>query len=135
MKQYTVIKVDNHPPFSQVVTIKDALGETRVVTLGHSIPTIPVGTKFKVYETANKEPFPLDVAHSYRINNKRFVNIPHKPLTMYSVKKFWDDLGFLDSIRLQHDIRQDLRRQKITPALNKNTNLYLLLGDTVVVVR
>ncbi|MBP3397882.1 MAG: hypothetical protein J6K82_03045, partial [Alphaproteobacteria bacterium] len=83
-------------------------------------------------ETANKEPFPLDMAYSYSINNKRFVHIPQKPKTMYAIEKFWNALGFWDGIRLHIDIMQALRRQKITPSLNKNTNLYLLLGNTVI---
>ena len=132
MKKYTVAKVDVQPPFCQTVIIKNALGETRVVTLAHSVPTIPVGTEFKLYETANKEPFPLVMAYSYSIGNKRFVNIPHQPITMAGITRFWDDLSFLDSVRLQCDIRQALRRQKIMPTLSKNTNLYILLGNTVV---
>ena len=93
MKKYTVAKVDVQPPFFQEVIIKNDLGETQVVTLAHSIPTIPVGTEFKLYETANKEPFPLVMAYSYSINNKRFVQIPQKPKTMYAIEKFWNHAG------------------------------------------
>ena len=132
MKKYIVINTDNQPPYCQEVTIQNVLGEKRVITLAHSVPSIPTGTKFNLYETANKEPFPLDMAYSYSINNKRFVQIPQKPKTMYAIENFWNTLGFWDGIRLHIDIMQALRRQKITPSLNKNTNLYLLLGNTVI---
>ncbi|MBR5153182.1 MAG: hypothetical protein IKW57_00070 [Alphaproteobacteria bacterium] len=132
MKKYQAIKTDNHAPFCQIVTIQNNVGETRVITLGQSIAAVPVGTTFKVYETMNKEPFPLEIAHSYKIDGKRFVNIPHQPTTMDGIKRFWTQLGFWDGVRLQLDIGQALHRQKIVPAFNKNTNLYLLLGNTVV---
>ena len=132
MKKYQAIKTDNHAPFCQIVTIQNNVGETRVITLGQSIAAVPVGTTFKVYETMNKEPFPLEIAHSYKIDGKRFVNIPLQPITMDGIKRFWTQLSFWDSIRLQLDINQALHRQKIAPAFNKNTNLYLLLANTVV---
>ena len=132
MEKYIAAAVDNHSFFSQIVTSKNASGNHQVVTLPHSVPEIPVGTKFKVYETADKEPFPLAIAYSYRIGSKRFVNIPRQPITMPDVARFWDKLGFWDSVCLQNDIRQALRRKKITPALNRNTNLLLLLGRAVI---
>ncbi len=132
MEKYIATKVDNHAPFCQLVTIKNKAGESLVVTLNQGIAIVPVGTTFKVYETADQDPFPLAMAHSYKIDGKRFVNIPHQPITMDGVKRFWTKIGLMDSIRLQHDIRQALHRQKIAPALNKNTNLALLLGNKVV---
>ena len=132
MEKYIAAAIDNHSFFSQIVTIKNASGNHQVVTLPHSVPEIPVGTKFKVYETADKEPFPLAIAYSYRIGSKRFVNIPRQPTTMPDVTRFWDKLGFWDSVCLKNVIRQALRCKNITPALTINTNLLLLLGRAVV---
>lgn len=130
MEKYIATAIENHSAFSQIVTIKNASGNPRVVHLPHSVPEIPVGTKFKVYEAADKELFPL--AYSYRIGSKCFVNIPYQPITMPDITRFWDKLGFWDSVCLQNDIRQALRCKKIAPALNRNTNLLLLLGRAVI---
>lgn len=129
MEKYYVTDVESHEPFCQIVTLKNRQGQTETVTLNHSIPKIPIGTKFKVYQTANKEPFPLSLAHSYKIKGRRFVNIAHQPITKYGIKhNFWNRLTYLDCVQLNYDIKQALHGQGIKSALNKTTNLILLLN-------
>lgn len=132
MEKYYVTKVENHQQFCQIVTIKNKSGQTEVVTVGHSIPEIPLGTKFKVYKTRHKEPFSLSLAHSYKIKGKRFINLAQQPTSIYGIKHaFWNKLKGFDCIQLNHDIKQVLRQRDIKPSLNKNTNLILLLNQTI----
>ncbi len=134
MEKYYVTEADTHHdlPFCQHIKIQNKAGKTKCVALQHSTPKISVGTKIKVYETASKEPLPLTMAYSYKINSKRFISFDWTPQTTYSIEEFWSKLGFWDGIRLHNDIKQVLRRRGIVPALNKNSNLRLLLGDKII---
>lgn len=134
MEKYYVTQGDTHHDlaFSQHIEIQNKTGLTKCVVLHHSTPKIPVGTKVKVYETANKEPFPLTMAYSYKINGKRFISIDWAPQTTYAIEDFWSKLGFWDGVRLHRDVKQKLRQRGIFPAFSKNTNLRLLLGDKVI---
>ena len=134
MEKYYVTQGDTHHDlaFSQHIEIQNKTGLTKCVVLNHSTPKIPVGTKVKVYETADKEPFPLTMAYSYKINGKRFISIDWAPQTTYAIEDFWSKLGFLDSVRMHRDVKQKLRQRGFSPAFSKNTNLRLLLGDKVI---
>lgn len=134
MDKYYVIEADSdhNIGFCQHIKIQNKQGAVKDVMPQHSIPKIPVGTKVKVYETANQEPFPLIMAYSYRINGKRFVNIDRVPKTTYAIDLFWSELGHFDCMRLHHDIKQALRQRGIAPAYSKHTNLRLLLGDKII---
>ena len=134
MEKYYVTQGDTHhdSAFSQYREIQNKTGLTKCVVLHHSTPKIPVGTTVKVYETADKEPFPLTMAYSYKINGKRFITIDLVPRTTYSIENFWSRLGFWDGVRLHRDIKQELRQRGILPAFSKNTNLRLLLGDKII---
>lgn len=133
MEKYYVLNVDNHGFYSQSVTLKNKAGRLKQITVSHSIPNIPVGTMFKCYyESADAKPFSLAMAYSYKINGRRFVELPRRPLTMSVVRKFWNELGFFDSARLHRDIKQVLRQRKLRPSLSKATNLYMLLHGPVV---
>lgn len=129
MKKYHVSAVDNHAFYSQSVTLKNKAGRLKQVTVSHSIPDIPIGTKFKVYET--KGPFAITQAYSYKVNNMRYVELPWRPTTNHGIKKFWNDLSYFDRVRLHADIEQALTLRGIVPALNKNTNLRLFLIKTL----
>ena len=134
MEKYYVTENDTHHDlaFCQNIKAQNKDQKTKDIILQYSIPPIPVGTKIKVYETANKEPLPLTMAYSYKINGKRFVSIDYAPQTMYAIEKFWSKLSFLDGVRLHREIKQALRRRGISPAFSKNTNLRLLLGDKII---
>ena len=134
MEKYYVTQgdTDHDLAFSQYIKIQNKTGLTKCAAMHHSIPKIPVGTMVKVYETANKEPLPLTMAYSYKINGKRFITIDWAPQTTYAIGEFWSKLGFWDGVRLHRDIKQELRRRGISPAFSKNTNLRLLLGDKII---
>lgn len=134
MEKYYVTENDTHHDlaFCQNIKAQNKDQKTKDIILQYSIPPIPVGTKIKVYETANKDPLPLTMAYSYKINGERFVSIDYAPRTMYSIEKFWSKLSFLDGVRLHREIKQALRRRGISPAFSKNTNLRLLLGDKMI---
>lgn len=134
MEKYYVTENDTHHDlaFCQNIKAQNKAQKTKHIILQHSISTIPVGTKIKVYETANKDPLPLTMAYSYKINGKRFVSIDYAPQTMYAIEKFWSQLSFLDGVRLHREIKQELRQRGISPAFSKNSNLRLLLGDKII---
>lgn len=128
MEKYYVSAVDNHGFYSQSVTLKNKADMLKQVTVSHSIPDIPIGTKFKVYDT--KGSFGITLAYSYKVNNMRYVELPWRP-TNHGIKKFWKVLSFFDCVRLNADIKQALRQHGVVPALNKNTNLRLFLSKTL----
>lgn len=134
MEKYYVTENDTHHDmaFCQNIKAQNKAQTTKHIILQYSIPKIPVGTKIKVYETANKEPLPLTMAYSCKINGKRFVSIDYAPRTMYAIEKFWSKLSFLDGVRLHREIKQELRQRGIPPAFSKNSNLRLLLGDKII---
>lgn len=129
MEKYYVSAVDNHGVYSQSVTLKNKADRLKQVTVSHSIPDIPIGTKFKVYDT--KGLFAITQAYSYKVNNMRYVELPWRPTTNHGIKKFWNDLSYFDRVRLHADIKQALRQHGVVPALNKNTNLRLFLIKTL----
>ncbi|MBE6457453.1 MAG: hypothetical protein E7011_01430 [Alphaproteobacteria bacterium] len=126
MEKYYVYAVDNHGFFAQSVALKNKADRLKQVTVSH-FPDIPIGTKFKVYDT--KGSFGITLAYSYKVNNMRYVDLPWRP-TNHGIKKFWNNLSFFDRVRLNADIKQALRQHGVVPALNKNTNLRLFLGKT-----
>ncbi len=134
MEKYYVTENDTHHDlsFCQNIKAQNKAKKTKHIILQYSIPKIPVGTKIKVYETASKEPLPLTMAYSYKINGKRFVSIDYTPQTMYAIEEFWSKLSFLDGVRLHRDIKQQLRQRGISPAFSKNSNLRLLVGDKII---
>ena len=134
MEKYYVTENDTEHDlaFCQHIKAQNKAQTTKHIILQYSIPKIPVGTKIKVYETANKEPLPLTMAYSCKINGKRFVSIDYAPRTMYAIEKFWSKLSFLDGVRLHREIKQELRQRGIPPAFSKNSNLRLLLGDKII---
>ena len=129
MEKYYVLNVDNHGFYSQSVTLKNKAGRLKQITVSHSVPDIPTGTKFKVYET--KGSFAITQAYSYKVNNMRYVELPWRPTANHGIKKFWNDLSYFDRVRLHTDIKQALTQRGIVPALNKNTNLRLFLTKTL----
>ena len=134
MEKYYVTENDTHHDlaFCQNIKAQNKDKKTKDIILQYSMPKIPVGTKIKVYETANKDPLPLTMAYSYKINGKRFVSIDYAPQTTYAIKEFWSKLSFLDGVRLHREIKQQLRRCGISPAFSKITNLRLFLGDKII---
>ncbi|MBR6598553.1 MAG: hypothetical protein IKL37_05775 [Alphaproteobacteria bacterium] len=134
MEKYYVTENDTEHDlsFCQNIKAQNKAKKTKDIILQYSMPKIPVGTKIKVYETANKDPLPITMAYSYKINGKRFVSIDYAPQTMYAIKEFWSQLSFLDGVRLHREIKQQLRRRGISPAFSKITNLRLFLGDKII---
>ena len=134
MDKYKVIENSKNRPgneltFFQTVTIQGKFGKVKTVLVDCSQPKIPVGTTFKVYETAaSQSVVQLRVAVSYKVNGKRFVNIYRRPITQSAIKEFWEDLSFWDRFCLHSDIKQALRQRGISPALNRNSNLQLFLN-------
>ena len=58
MEKYYVTENDTHHDlaFCQNIKAQNKAQKTKDIILQYSMPKIPVGTKIKVYETANKDP-------------------------------------------------------------------------------
>ena len=132
-RYYVVDDNENHHDLAlcQHVNIKHKNGTTRHLTVAHSTPKITAGTLVKVYETKDKNPFPLEVAYSYMAGGKRYVFLPVLPWGQYGLQKFWEKLSWFDCVRLHWDIQQALAHRGTVPAANRNTNLLLLCNDLI----
>lgn len=91
-------------------------------------PLLKKGDAIKVYRT-NYTFRPIDVAYSYKINGKRYVDLLQQPNTHFAEKTFYNLLGFWDAFRLNLDIAQVLRQRDINPSFNRVTNLKLFLRE------
>ncbi len=132
MERFTVIETSQDKfgiqPLFQEVTLQNKQGGPHKVSVCNSFPKIPVGTRFKIYNTREaKCVISIKMALSYKVNGRRFVYIEQRPITDFGIAKFWNDLSFFDRLRLHTDIKQALRHQGVRPALNRCTNLRLLL--------
>lgn len=131
MEKYHVTNVDNQDTaLAQKLELQHDKTKTyKQVVVPYSISEIPIGTKVKAYEI--KGGLDITMAYSYKVNNMRYVALQWRPATNYGIKKFWNDLGYFDCVRLNADIKQALRQRGVVPALNKNTNLRLFLIKTL----
>ena len=93
------------------------------------------GDVIKVYKT-NHEMLPMECACSYKLGGKYYVELAMKPmhfiageeiLSNYGVRKFYDQLSFMDGVRLNHDIVRVLRQRKIRPSIFWENNLRMFL--------
>ena len=93
------------------------------------------GDVIKVYKT-NHETLPMECACSYKLGGKYYVEIPLEPshfvvgetiLSNYGVREFYDQLSFMDGVRLNHDIARVLWQKKIIPSIFWQNNLRMFL--------
>ncbi len=91
-------------------------------------PLLKKGDTIKVYRT-NYTFKPVDVAYSYKINGKRYVDLLQLPNTHLAEKTFYNLLGFWDAFKLNQDIAQVLRQRDIKPSFDWVTNLKLFLHE------
>ncbi|MBQ2844437.1 MAG: hypothetical protein IJE79_00235 [Alphaproteobacteria bacterium] len=133
MKTYTVItNYDLYPDsLFQNVLLKDKAGRERTESINNA-NLIPTGTKVFFYEYKKPSFIRLETAYSYKINGKQYIQLNQTPGTHTAIKHFWANMGCIDRICLHHDIKKVLRQRKITPTLNRNTNLLLFLNNTII---
>lgn len=133
MKTYTVItNYDIYPDsLFQNVLLKDKAGRERTESINNA-NLIPTGTKVFFYEYKKSSFIRLETAYSYKINGKQYIQLNQTPRIHTAIKHFWANMGYIDRIRLHRDIKKVLRQRKITPTLNRNTNLLLFLGNTII---
>lgn len=119
MEKYSVETIfDNKSQFIQNVMAKNKHGIEKIFCLRSILP-VHKGDCVNVYE--KKGIVNTTVAYSYKINDKRFVDL----LRCADVKWFYDGIGFVDSCRLSRDIRQALRTNGVKPTLSRKNNLLL----------
>lgn len=133
MKTYTVItNYDIYPDsLFQNVILKDKAGRERKESINNA-NLIPTGTKIVFYEYKKSSFIRLETAYSYKINGTQYIQLNQTPRTHTEIKQFWANMGHIDRICLHHDIKKVLRQRKITPTLNRNTNLLLFLNNTII---
>ena len=134
MKTYTVItNYDTTTPYPlfQKVTLSDKAGNKRTESINNA-NSIPTGTKIVFYEYKKSGFIRLETAYSYKINGTQYIQLNQTPITHDAIKKFWANMGCIDRVYLHRDIKKVLRQRKITPTLNRNTNLLLFLNNTII---
>lgn len=92
-------------------------------------PILQKGDIVKVYndKTATKYGYNETLVHSYKTDNKRYVDILTNSLHQGMVKYFYKKLTFFDAIRFSLDVAEYLNQNKIKPTLNVYKNLCLFL--------
>lgn len=133
MKTYTVItNYDIHPDsLFQNVLLKNNAGHKRTESINNA-NLIPTGTKVFFYEYKKSSFIRPETAYSYKINGTQYIQLNQTPQTHDAIKKFWANMGCIDRVCLHRDIKKVLRQRKITPTLNRNTNLLLFLSNTII---
>ena len=134
MKTYTVItNYDTTTPYPlfQKVTLSDKAGNKRTESINNA-NSIPTGTKIVFYEYKKSSFVRLETAYSYKINGTQYIQLNQTPKTHDAIKKFWANMGCIDRVCLHRDIKKVLRQRKITPTLNRNTNLLLFINNSII---
>jgi len=85
-----------------------------------------VGDVVKVFRSRQTG---LDLAYSYRLGEKQFVDLMHVPLSNSSINAFYDNLTCSDAFRLNRDIKRVLVQRDVKPTWNKANNLRMFLRD------
>ena len=127
MKKFYVIENEKPNFYHQDLIVRDRQGNTHTQMIYRSEPQIPTGTKIKEYRC--NDFVALNMATSYKIKGKRYIDIHRFPQSQSAIKSFWQDLSFFDRIVLNAELMQALLQRGIMPTLSKNTNLRLFTTD------
>lgn len=85
-----------------------------------------VGDVVKVFRSRDTG---LDLAYSYTLDGKQYVELTYTPLSNASINAFYDKCTFWDAFLLNRDIKRVLKQREIKPTWNKANNLRMFLRD------
>lgn len=128
MKEFTVIENLGVHAFHQDLNVRRPDNTELKTVVGRSMPVFKAGDKIKIYES-NSKYLPIELARSYKLNGRRYIDLQMQPRTDSGIAKIYKDLSFFDAVRLNWDIVQALCQRRIMPTLSKYTNMRLFLAE------
>ena len=124
-------------PLGQNLIVRSPDGKLYKRYCYNTVAFFKPGDVIKVYKTNNAEPiFNIEVACSYNLGGKHYVDLSREPLVLLhsgvmindsALRDFYNDLSFVDSVRVNHDIARVLLQRRIMPSIFKTNNLRMFL--------
>lgn len=129
----THIEDDYVPDITLCGVNKSALPKARE-TVAQS--GLRVGDSFyKIRSKKNAMGDDYDIAKIYRAQGRVCVDLCFAPISDYYVKHFYDNIYFMDAVRLKWAVARAVRARGDWPSFSSATNLRLLLADNMWMAR